>query len=190
MADRGGTVAFLSEIYKGSCKPIHLVEVQLDSETIYMTDAYKNIVYSGNTYLAVGYFLQFTDIEESAGMQVGSITGTLTAADNDKYWLSVFLNNSYIDRDVLIYKGFLDANEALVANPVLIFKGKIDTPIIQENPDDGTASISITATNHFTDFEKRPGRYTNHECQQLFFPGDKGFEFASEIIRELMWGRA
>ena len=42
--------------------------------------------------------------------------------------ISNFLNNDYIDRDIKIYKGFLDSNNALIVDPILIFDGSIDQP--------------------------------------------------------------
>ena len=54
--------------------------------------------------------------------------------------------------------------------------------------EDGTITISITASDHFSDFLRKPGRTTNDESQQYYFDGDKGMEFASEVIQDLVWG--
>jgi hypothetical protein len=34
------------------------------------------------------------------------------------------------------------------------------------------------------------GRITNNSTQQRFFSGDKGFEFADQIVRDLKWGNS
>jgi hypothetical protein len=62
--------------------------------------------------------------------------------------------------------------------------------VINENPDEGSCTIAISATSHWVDFERRPGRHTNHAEQQVWFPGDLGFEFSSEIVKEIRWGRS
>ncbi len=185
--DRGSTAAFQAEIVKGQNQPVHLVSIHLDGETSYMTDAYKTISYGGNDYAGVGHFLGFSDIEETAEISVSSVNINLSGID--KTWVSNFLNQQYIDRTIKISLAFMDSAQALVIDPVLIFEGRMDSPVISENPDAGDSTISISATNSWVDFERKTGRHTNHEEQQIHFSGDKGFEFASEIITDIVWGK-
>ena len=186
--DRGSSSAFQAEVVKGQNRPIHLVEVYFDDETVYMTDAYKDITYNSNTYVAVGHFMGFSDIEESAEVIVSSVT--LSLGGVDQVWVSRVLNKAYIDRTVKVYTAFLNDAQALVVDPVLIFEGRMDTPTIQEDPDSGKSSVSVSATNAWVDFSRTTGRHTNHEEQQIHFAGDKGFEFASEIVKDIQWGKS
>ena len=185
--DRGSSTAFQTEVVKDQNRPVHLVEVYFDDETVYMTDSYKGITFDSNDYLPVGHFMGFSDIEESSEVVVSSIT--LSLGGIDQVWVSRVLNKTYIDRTVKIYTAFLDVNQDLVVNPILIFEGRMDTPTIQEDPDSGKSSVSVSATNSWVDFTRKTGRHTNHEETQIHFPGDKGFEFASEIVRDVPWGR-
>lgn len=187
MTDRGATSAVITELGKSKNQPFHLVDVDFDTTPIHITDAWTNIAWGDHTYTALGHFLNFSDIEESAELQVASLTAQLSGVDQSV--ISAVLAEGYIDRPLRIYKGFLDANMAVIASPVLIFEGRMDSPVIQENPDDGSCVVSISATNAWVDFERLSGRHTNHEEQQIFFPGDKGFEFVSEVTREITWGR-
>ena len=187
MADRGATSAVLTELGKSQNQPFHLVDIMLDSAPVYITDAWKELVWSSHTYTALGHLLSFSDIEESSELRVTNMTAQLSGVDQSL--ISAVLSYKYIDRPLRVYKGFLDDNVAIIANPILIFEGRMDAPVIAENPDDGSCVVSITATNAWVDFERKSGRHTNHEEQQLFFPGDKGFEFVSEITKEITWGR-
>ncbi len=187
MADRGATAAVIAELGKSKNQPFHLVDVDFDVTPQYITDAWANIVWNGQTYTALGHFLGFSDIEESSELQVASLTIQLSGVDQSE--IAAVLGENYIDRPIRIYKGFLDENNAVIADPVLIFEGRMDSPVIEENPDDGTCTVSVTATNAWVDFERLSGRHTNHEEQQIFFPGDMGFEFASEVTGEITWGR-
>ena len=187
MADRGSTAAFQTEIVKAANRPVHLVEVHLDSGVTYMSDSYKSITHDGNEYLGLGHFLGFSDIEEAAEVIVSSMTISLSGVD--QVWISNLLQNDYIDRTIKIYTAFLDASQALVVDPVLIFEGRMDQPVIEENPDHGTSVIAVSATNAWVDFQRKTGRHTNHEEQQIHFAGDKGFEFASEIVKDVVWGK-
>lgn len=187
--NRGSTAQFQTEIAKSQNMPVHLVSVHLDEHTLYMNDSYKTISFQSQDYLAVGTFMGFSDIEESAELIVSSMTLSLSGIDQSM--ISLVLSEKYINREVKVYTGFLDANtNVLIADPVLIFDGRIDTPTISENPDGGTSTVSISATNAWVDFTRRTGRHANNEEQQVLFPGDKGFEFAAQNISELVWGEA
>ena len=160
-----------TEIKKSQNMPVHLVSVHLDAYTLYMNNSYKTIEYDGNEYLALGGLMGFSDIEESAELIVSSMTLSLSGISQE--YLSMVLNENYINREVRVYTGFLGVNsQNLLASPILIFDGRMDTPTINENPDDGTSIISITVTNAWVDFNRMTGRHANNEEQQLLYPGD------------------
>lgn len=193
MADRSATAAVITELGKTKNQPVHLIEVTVEDAdgnaiVTYITDAWTDIAWGGNTYLALGHFLGFTDIEETADVQVNSLTLSLSGVD--QAWISAFLSYFYIDRPVKIYKAFLDGTTmAVVPSPILIFEGRMDEPGIEENPEDGSCIVTVSATNIWVDFERKAGRHTNHEEQQIFFPGDLGFQYASEVVSDITWGR-
>ena len=186
--DRGSTSAFQTEVVKSANKPIHLVEVHFDDESLYMTDGYKTISYASNSYTGIGHLMGFTDIEETAEVIVSNVT--LQISGIDQSWISRLLNKEYIDRVVKIYKAFIDDSEDLIVDPVLIFEGRMDSPTINENPDGGESILSINATNTWVDFTRMTGRHTNHEENIIHFEGDKGFEFSSEIVKDIKWGKS
>lgn len=187
MANRGSTTAFQTEIKKDQSHPLHLIEVYLDSATYYVTDNYRDVVYDSNTYDALGFFLNFANIEESTEVTASRITLSLSGVDQQ--YTNLFLTENYVDRRVVIRKAFINTSNALIADPVTIFDGRLDSPVITEDADTGLATIAVVASNQFVDFEKTPGRYTNHENQQLHYPGDNGFIYASQIIKDIVWGQ-
>jgi len=186
--NRGSTTAFQTELAKSANRPVHLAQVIFDDETVYMNDGYKTITYATNDYVAVGNFMAFSNIVEAVEVIVSKVTMSLSGVDGSM--ISRFLNKEYIDRTVKIYTAFLNDSQTLIADPVLIFEGRMDSPVISDNPLSGTAVVSVSATNTWVDFTRKTGRHTNHEEQQVFFSGDKGFEFASEIVKDIIWGKA
>ena len=186
--DRGSTAAFQAEVVKLQNHPVHLIEIHLDSGVTYGNDGYKDISWSGNDYLALGSFIGYSDIEEAAEVIVSSITLSLSGVD--QAWISTLLSEDYIDRTIKIYTAFLDTSQTLVVDPVLVFEGRMDQPVISEDPAAGSAMIAVSATNAWVDFTRKTGRHTNHEEQNIFFSGDDGFEFASEIVKDVIWGKA
>lgn len=185
--DRASTSAFQAEVVKGANRPVHLLSVHFDDTTVYMTDGYNTIAWGGNNYVPMGHLLGFSDIEEAAEVIVSNVTVTLSGVD--QVWISNFLSKDYIDRAIKIYTAFLDSAEAMVVDPVLIFEGRMDQPTIQEDPEAGSSVVAVSATNAWVDFSRKTGRHTNHEEQQIHFSGDRGFEFASEIVKDVIWGR-
>lgn len=189
MAGRGASAAFLTEIAKPANQPVHLFEAHFDDGVIRNTDAYRTLTWGGNTYLANGHFMQFSGIQESAALKVSECDIALSGVD--QVWISAVLAKQYIDRRLVIYKAMLSAGtDAVIVDPVPIFDGRMDAPAITENPDDGKCIVAIHAASHWVDFERKPGRHTNHEEQQIHFPGDRGFEYAAQLTKEIKWGVA
>ena len=187
--DRNASTSVITELGAEQNFPVHLCEIYFDNERIFLTDAYRQISWDGNDYISMGHLLGFGDIEETHELVVSNMTVSLSGVD--QRYFSTFLSVSYVDRQITSYKSFLNVNtEVLVTDPILIFDGRMDQPVIAEDPDAGTSVVTVNCTNAWVDFERRPGRKTNYEEQQIWFPGDKGFEFASEITKEIKWGIA
>ena len=184
--DRGSTGAFQTEIVKSANKPFHLVKLILDEGSHYLSDCYIPITYDGNEYLPTGSFLNFSDIVESNETNIEQIGISLSGIDQT--FNNIFLTVDYIDREIEIYKAFLDTNDSLVSDPLLIFNGRLNNPTIKEDVDAGTSTLSFTASSLFVDFDKINSRFTNNESQQSFFAGDTGFRFSSVVVKELNWG--
>lgn len=185
---RGATVPFGMELRKTQNRPFHLVQVHFSDGVFYMTDAGRAVEWDGNIYLAYGHTLNFSNIKETAQLLVNTVTAEISAVDQQ--FVSAYLSKNYLDRTVKIYRAFFDGDNKLVAQPLSIFTGRMDAPVLEEDPDTGKSVIQVTAANHFVDFERTAGRRTNTTSQQLFYPGDKGFKFASEVVRDLKWGAA
>lgn len=186
MSGRGMSGAALAQVDALSNRPLHLVEMYLASGTLYITDAYRPIEWGANTYQATGHFLSFSGIEETADIQVSQ--ATLALSGIDQAYIAVALGQTYIDRRITIRKAFLHpSTEAVIVDPCLIFDGRMDAFSVEEDPDSGQCTVSVSAASHWVDFERRPGRHTNHAEQQLYYPGDLGFEYASEN-NEAVWG--
>jgi len=186
--DRDFSADALVELEKRWNRPGHLIEIRLDAATVYLTDYFRNVEYGGNVYLAVGYFLGFDGIEETARPQVNRVTVTLSGCDPAKANYATALTQDFLGRQLVIYKlfGRTGGLAPLVEGP--IFQGEMDEPFISEDPEAGTSTISVTATN-FSDFQQRRGRHTNHEEEQAHFPGDKSYLLATNRQKQVLWGR-
>ena len=184
--DRGSTGAFQTEIVKSANKPFHLVKLSFDDVSYFLSDAYIPVTYDSNTYTPTGSFLAFSDIVETNEANIETISISLSGVDTT--YINLFLEGGYLDRTVQIYKAFLNSNDALVSDPLLIFEGRLNNPVIKEDVEAGTSTVAVQASSLFVDFDRINTRFTNNESQQSFFAGDTGFRFSSVVVKELNWG--
>jgi hypothetical protein len=136
-------------------------------------------------FLAVGPFLQFSSIEESADFQITSLTIGLAGMRAQD--LALFLSNQYIDQPVKVWRIWFNTDGQLVGDPVLIFSGNIDKPVVSDDPDSGV-TIGCSASSQWITYNRTAGRHTNNDEQVFFYPGDTIFKFAADAIKDLKWG--
>ncbi len=98
------------------------------------------------------------------------------------------LGENVVNDSVTIFRGLLDSSNSLIADPILLYKGNIDTFQISESKND--ANVLLTVVSHWADFEKKSGRRTNNISQQRFFSTDVGMDFSSQTVLDLKWGRS
>jgi len=182
---RSLTGSLTTELATNKLNPIELVYIGV-STGFYYTDHYKDISYNGNTYVASSLFLGLSEVTESSEVAVNSLTLKFTGADQTI--ISLVLNNDYMDKVVNVYRGFLNDSQALISDPFLLFEGRIENFNIDE--DETSSSVLISVASHWADFDKVKTRKTNTNSQKLYFPNDKGFDYASQSVREIKWGRA
>ena len=184
MSGRGATAAVLTEWGKSVCTPVHLLELDFNPY-IYLTDGPVDISWNGNSYLASQY-LGFSAISETSELLVNSCTVSLSGVDQAV--IAVLLQETYLNRRVRIRTAMLTEALAVVADPVLIFDGRMDKPAISVDPDSGTVVCTVEGVSHWTDFERRRGRHSNDVEQQKVFTGDRGFAQVPVIPDEIFWG--
>jgi len=193
MSGRGASVDVIAELAKGANQPAHLFELQFDvadGGTLYLTDSYRAISYGGNSYSAAGHLLSFSSLTESAELRITDLRAQLSGVDQTM--IAQVLNKQYLDRHLVIYKAFFDvATQALIVDPIAIHNGRMDEPLIQEDPVSGSSVVQITSHDQFADFERRSGRHTNPADQNLYFPTDRAFDLVAQNAGKqttLMWG--
>lgn len=186
MPSRGMSAAMLTEIAKQQIRPVHFIELYF-STTEYLTTGRRNITWSGNTYSALGNLLDFGETDESTDMRAGSVNIMLSGVNQGN--IAIALTENFIERRAVIRRGFLDASDQIIVDPIILFDGRIDSWGLSEDVTGGTSVITWSAASHWVDFERVSGRRTNNEDQNVWFPGDKGFEFAAQAD-EIRWGKA
>ena len=185
---RNLSAAMQAQAAAAANEPLHLVEAHFDAGVIRANDGFRTVIFNGESYPANGYLLGFDGLSEDAKLQVADVTVSLSGVPSTL--VSAVLAEDYLDRRLVIYKGFMQSG-ALVVDPTPIFDGMMDEPAISEDPEAGDCIVTIAASNHWSKFTQRSGRRSNDAIQQLFYPGDGFFKLCSEFAgkREMIWGR-
>ena len=185
---RGLTTAVKNELATGVIDPVLLIEIDFNTP-VYLTNASfdltSSVSGSSRTYLTNGHLKNITGINETNKPTKNSLQLTLSGVDQT--YISIALSENIINKEVYIYRGFLDSSNALISDPFLLFFGTIDEYRITDTT--STANLVLNLTSHWGNFQKTSGRVTTDNSQQRFFSGDKGMEFAALTVRDIKWGR-
>lgn len=185
---RGLTSAVKTELGTGNIDPVLLIELGF-ATPIYLTNASFDITSSvsgvSRTYTSNGHLKSITSVNETNNPTKNTLALSLSAVDLT--YVAIVLNENIINNDVHVYRGYLDSNLSVIADPFLLFYGTINDYKISDNTT--SASLVITVTSHWGNFSKTSGRTTTDNSQKRYFTGDKGMEFSALTVRDIKWGR-
>lgn len=180
------TAGVITESKKTSgAKPLLIVKLEFDDDNnVRFWNGRGDLVFDSETYTGVGDLGRISEIEEGIEQRAFGISLEISGVPTEN--VSLALSEELQNRRAQVWLGFFDDNYALIADPVLMFKGRMDTMDIKLGK---TATIAITAESRLIDWSRpRIRRYTDAD-QRERFPGDKGFQFVSDTTdKEIVWG--
>lgn len=165
----------------------YLIKLDYSSGADFLWTGARDLVWDGDTYQAGHTFEGFSGIEETTELDAKGIQLNISGIPSAS--LSIALTENYRNRDAKIYLACMDTTDwSVIADPVCIFSGKIDTQSIIEQGD--TATISIAVESKLVDFERPRRRMWTHEDQQLVSTLDLGLQYVAELgNQQITWGR-
>jgi hypothetical protein len=144
-----------------------------------------DLTVGGVDYIGAGNLLSVGDISESTELQANGIRLMLSGVSGAL--ITKARDEDYQGRELKVLLGAMDAGNSLIADPVVMFSGFMDTMSINDAGE--TAIISVTAENRLIEFEKTRVRRYTAEDQKIDFPNDKGLEYVAEMAeKEIVWG--
>ena len=186
---RSLTSAVKTELATNDIRPVHLITLGFGTP-VNITDCSFSLTSSVSgssvTYNASDFILGISNHTEETDITKSSVSLNLSGADQT--FISTVLNENVVNDSVDIFRGFLDDSNALISDPFLLYRGKIDSFDIAETENDSQVNLSIVS--NWADFEKKNGRKTNNTSQQRFFSADVGMDFSSQTVQDIKWGRA
>lgn len=184
MSERILTANVKAELAKANIQLALFVELIFDSGALRMWSGVGSFTLLGNVYTGVGNFGGIDRIEENAGDT--KATGmVLTLSGIPSSLIATCLTEKFQGRPASIWLGLFDSSWALINDPVKIFKGRMDYPLIEEGGE--TATISVYVESLLIDLERpRVRRYTNEDQAELY-PGDTLAYVAGLQNRDIVW---
>lgn len=141
-------------------------------------------------YTAFGEFMGFTSMSESLDVSVGKFSIGLSGLSPG--FFNDLLTNASEGRRVVIKKVFLDLQSLQVIDqPITIYEGYIYNYALTEGAK--TATLNLSCSSLFSDFERTNGRKTNNWSNWLFqgLKYDKAMDKAGFVGQtEFLWGRS
>lgn len=185
---RGVASATATELATKSFNICNLLEFQnIGGSNTYITDAPVDIAYNSQTYLSTKGMMGVGDITEEESIKIESIEITLSGVESSN--VKLFLDYDYIDRRVLVHRAVIGNDYAIIGTPILVFDGRLDQPRLTEDWKGQTATLAVSATSHWADFESQSGRHSNPTEQKLLYSGDTFFDKATETQKDVKWGK-
>ena len=182
------TTAVKNELLTNEIRPVHLLTIGF-STPVNLTDnsfdLTSSISGSSKTYTASPFLVSVPTFTEETDVTKTSLNIDLSGADQT--FISTCLNENIVNDSVEIFRGLLNSTNSLIADPLLLYSGNIETFQISESQTD--SNVTLTIVSHWADFDKKSGRQTNNNSQQRFFNTDVGMDFASQTVLDIKWGR-
>jgi hypothetical protein len=184
---RNLTAAMVTEFTSDMLSPIILIDAEFDSGNVRLWTGYGDITFDGNTYQGGGDLLGVSVIDEVESIEANNVTLSLSGIPSSL--ISTALTEQYQDRPVRVYFGALDESTgALIGDPELMFRGRMDVMRIQEAGD--TATISVKCENNLIILTRNKERRYTDSDQKLDYPNDTFFDQVDSIQdAEVVWGK-
>ena len=162
---------------------ILLADLHFTELATYVTTAPFNILVNANNYLGVGSFGSASAIHEVGDVRSTGVSLTLSGIDPSL--VSIALNENYQGKKAIIYIGFLNEDENLVARPSIIYRGMMDVMSVQLGEQ---SSVSLTIESRSVALLRAKDIKFNNADQQHLFENDKALEFVEEMVeKEIVW---
>jgi hypothetical protein len=165
---------------------VTFVQLAFPSGTVYLHNSIGTYTFGGNDYLGVGDLGAISPLEEGADISPYQITLSLSGLDSTI--AGAALTEDYYMHAVTVLLGVLNADDALLADPTVVFEGFMDQMNISVGADGGDV-ITLTAESELARFDKASNiKYTDIQLQSEF-SGDLAFEFMPDIEgAKIRWG--
>lgn len=189
MTDRSLTAGVITETEAPVVIEVMFVELLFDTP-VYLWTGLGSIPAtmpgeSAQTWVGAGDIGTIDVIGEVTDRKQNGIALGLSGVNNDL--LNEVIGEAYQGKSAKIWEAFFNENGTIVADPVLIWAGLMDTMEIADGDPTGTIKLQCESRESYLNRTSR-SLLTNEE-QQRISSGDLGLAFVAELqLKPLIWG--
>lgn len=151
---------------------------------LYYTNHSVDLTVNGNTYSSNGLLMKFSNVSKDHSMKVGSYS--LTLSNVSTAIANGYMTTSHRGQAANIYLVLMESG-VVQGNPILLYKGTLDTWGIQETLT--SSDLELKITSHWASYNQNAGRYTNDSSHQQTYAGDDFFKYAHTDKSNIGWGK-
>ena len=180
---RALTVGMQAAVVAKEIRPFLMFRANFDSGALNLWTGYGALLVDGITHTGSGDLITVSAIRETMALE--AIGASFVVNGGPQELLSIAYNEDYQDRPISLYLGMFDADWAIISDPYLLFEGRMDVMILDDDND--KAQIELKAENVLIDLTKPLVFSYTPGDQALFYPGDTGFNLVTSLQdRELV----
>lgn len=188
---RALTAALAAEFAKYRLSPVLFFELQFVSGWVRLFTGHGTITWNGQSWVGVmipsaQIVAMVSSIVETTDVQAQGAKLTLSGVPAAN--LHQVMSETRQGFKANIYLGAFDqATGAVLADPYRSWSGYTDVPrVTRQGP---TATIELTVESRLVDLQRARNFTYSHEDQQIFSPGDLGFEYVAKLQNfNVTWG--
>lgn len=184
---RALTVAVDAAVAAPAARVALFAEFAFDSGAVRLWSGIGQVTWDGKDWQGAGTLGAISLIEETTELRATGVTFTLSGVPSSL--LAVALGEHYQGRACALWLAFLDAAWTVIADPIQVFAGRMDTAELTEGG--ARATIRIAAENRLVDLERGGEALTyTPEDQKRLFPGDRGLDYVPALQEKIIyWGK-
>lgn len=160
-----------------------LVEIEFPTP-IRFSSAFVTATVNGTQYIGGGRLGNVSAVSENTNLDPQSLDISLTGIDDTT--LTAAATSEYLNKDVAVRLALLDEQADVIGGQTMLyFFGKTDEVAFDFG---AKSSIQVTARNRLADWNRKVIERNINSDQQSKYPGDKGFEFVSQVAdADIVW---
>lgn len=175
MSERDLTPAVVAELDKDTMQLALFAELVFDTATVRLWTGIGPYVLDGETFTGAGDLVGVSSIKETSGDV--SATGISMTLSFNRSLLAAVMQEHFQSRPATIWLVLFDLNWVIIPDKILLFKGKMDSPVFEKSGE--TARITISAESQLIDLDRPRVRRRTDADQQEMYPGDTGLRFVA-----------
>jgi len=151
-----------------------LVELTLPAATERLWSGIGTLTWNGNDFVGIGKLGRIVGAGETAEVRTTETSYQMNGII-DSVALNDFISNPVRNGIAKAWLVFLDDNEQVIPNPILIDETILDTASVHYAAS-GEATLTLRGTSAVFDFRRPRGRNLTNEQLQADYPGDTGLD--------------